>query len=175
MSEMKQGYEDMDRSDLLEWANHEHEHLDRLFKDLRATFGRIAAGEVPAAQMREVVDQAVEDLDAALGDMLEHFADEEEVYFLAIQELHPSYSTQIESLIDTHESLTRRTRGLRGKLSAGPKAIQEDAMSLIADLNGLFEELSRHNAEEQVLFDEALKQLTADERAELLTHRQSLG
>jgi len=170
----EQGYE-MDQSDLLEWANHEHEHLDRLFRDLRATFGRIATGEVEASAIDELVEQAVEDLDAALGDMLEHFADEEEVYFLAIGERYPSYAEQIDGLISTHESLTKRTRSLKGRLKGGPKVVREEAGAFITELNGLFEELAAHNAEEQALFDEALKQLTVDERAELLTHRQSLG
>ena len=82
----------IDRSDLLDWAHHEHEHLTKLFDDLRATFNKIAVGELEGAQREEALDQAVDDLEGALEDMLEHFNEEEEVYFLAIEARFPEFA-----------------------------------------------------------------------------------
>jgi hemerythrin-like domain-containing protein len=165
----------IDRSDLLDWAHHEHEHLTKLFDDLRATFNKIAVGELEGTQREEALDQAVDDLEGALDDMLEHFNEEEEVYFLAIEARFPEFSEQIENLISTHEKLCSRTQRLQRLLATREDDLSEMSGELIALINELTLSLERHNEEEQEVFVQALKRLPEDERIALLDAKKTLG
>lgn len=166
----------VDRSDLLDWANHEHEHLSKLFDDLRATFNEMAQGELDEEAMQEASGQALEDLDVALEDMLEHFNEEEEVYFLAIEQRFPEYSESIEALVRTHESICAKIQRLQRHLVEDREALAgELSAKLVALVNSLALEVERHNIQEQEVFTSALKRLSTDEQIALMARKQSLG
>ena len=165
----------IDRSDLLEWAHHEHEHLTRLFDDLRATFNQIAVGDLEGLRREEALDQGVEDLEAALEDMLEHFNEEEEVYFQVIETRFPEFAPKIEALTATHEKICARTQRLQRHLAQRRDEIHEMSAELIALINEVTLELERHNEQEQEVFVQALQRLPENERLELLATKKSLG
>ena len=164
----------LDRSDILEWAEHEHAHMDRLFQDLRETFARIAASDVSDAQAREAVDQAVDDLRGALDDMLEHFNEEEEVYFVAIEGRFPELGPQVARLVHTHESICRKVKRMTHQLAKPLPQVREEVKGLSTQLDELVVTLEDHNEEEQVIFATALKRLSSDERVELLDKKMAL-
>jgi iron-sulfur cluster repair protein YtfE (RIC family) len=164
----------LDRSDLLEWAEHEHAHLDRLFHDLRETFAQVAEGDVGDEHAAELIDQAVDDLRGALDDMLEHFNEEEEVFFVAIEGRFPELGDQITQLVHTHESICRRVKRMTHQLSRPLPQVRADVRSLSVQLDELVGTLEEHNDEEQKIFAAALKNLTSDERIELLDKKLAL-
>ena len=165
---------DIERSDLLEWAHHEHEHLSKLFDDLRATFNAIAVGELEGPRREEALDQAVEDLEVALEDMLEHFNEEEEIYFLAIEGRFPEFGPEIDALKSTHETICARTRRLQRHVGARRDSIAQMSAELIALVNELTLALERHNSEEQRVFEKALNLLSEDERLALMDAKASM-
>lgn len=165
----------IDRADLIEWAHHEHEHLSKLFEDLRSTFNRIAVGELASEQRDEALDQAVEDLEGALEDMLEHFNEEEEVYFLAIEGRFPEFGEAIAELTQTHEQICDQTRKLKRHLATRRDEIGQMSVELIALVNELAISLERHNEREQEVFTQALQQMSEDERLALLDRKRALG
>ncbi len=164
----------LDRSDLLEWAEHEHAHLDRLFQDLRETFARVAESDVADEHARELVDQAVDDLRGALDDMLEHFNEEEEVFFVAIEGRFPELGVKVAKLVNTHESICRRVKRMTHQLSKPLSQVRADVKSLSTQLDELVGTLEDHNEEEQEIFATALKNLSSDERVELLDKKLAL-
>ncbi len=159
----------MDRSDLLDWAHHEHEHLDRLFEDLRRMFDEIDDGTWAGDDL----DAAVEDLRGALEDMLEHFSEEEEVYFVAIETRFPEYAEDLAVLERHHASICERTRGLKRQIAREDPASRIQALKRARD--ELDDELAEHNVREQDVFRRALERLTQEERVELLDTKLSLG
>lgn len=170
----------IDRSDLVEWANHEHVHLSKLFDDLRQTFNEMAQGELEGDSLDEALALAFDDLEGGLEDMLEHFNEEEEVYFLAIEQRFPEYATQIDHLTQTHEvicekiqRLQRHIREVERDLETGER--QELSARLIALVNSLAVEVERHNEQEQAVFEGALKRLSVDEQIALLDKKRALG
>lgn len=165
----------VDRSDLIEWAHHEHAHLSKMFDDLRTTFNDMAVGALEGERREEALDQAVEDLEVALDDMLEHFNEEEEVYFLAIEQRFPEFGEAIGELVSAHERICERTRKLQRHLSARPEDLDQMSAALIALVNELALEVERHNESEQEIFQRALERLSADERLALLDRKQALG
>lgn len=167
----------MERSDLVEWATHEHVHLSRLFDDLRATFNAMAQGEWEEEEREEALSQALEDLDGALEDMLEHFNEEEEVYFLAIEQRFPEYGESIEALVKAHEAICDRVQQLQQQLAReewGGSSDRELSARLIALVNSLALEVERHNEREQEVFSRALQRLSPDERVALMDHKHAL-
>lgn len=167
--------QEIDRSDLLEWAHHEHEHLSKLFDDLRNTFNGIAVGELTGAQREEALDLAVEDLEVALDDMLEHFNEEEEIYFVAIEQRFPEFAEDIDQLKQTHEQICSRTRQLQRHVASNRDTIHEMSAELIALVNEVTLALERHNLREQEVFERALQRIPDDERVALLDAKRAIG
>lgn len=165
----------IERSDLREWAHHEHLHLSRLFDDLRVTFNRIALGELEGSEREDALDQAVEDLEVALDDMLEHFNEEEEVYFVAIEQRFPEYSEQISALKAAHEDICTKTQTLQRHLGNQRDKIETMSVALIALVNEVAVAVERHNGAEHEIFDLALARLSEDDRLELMVRKKSLG
>ena len=161
---------DTQKSDLIDRVHHEHNHLTRLFEDLGATFEKIAEGECD----RETLESAREDLRIGLEDMLHHFDQEEEVFFVEIERRFPEFADQIAELVDTHEFVCDRTRWLHTVLSRDDDAIAE----LGDEVHGVLETLSKtlvdHTAQENEIFGAALRQMTPAEREALLREMQRI-
>ena len=164
----------LDRSDLLEWAEHEHEHLDRLFQDLRATFAQLASQTMGDEKVRDMVEQSVDDLKGALDDMLEHFNEEEEVYFLAIEQRFPELSESVARLVAAHESICRKVKRMAHQLERPLSELRAGVSGLSEQLDELVRTLEEHNDEEQTIFDAALSRMSQQERGELLDKKLAL-
>lgn len=166
----------LDRSDLLEWASHEHDHMGKLFDDLGETFGRIARGELAGKDQEEAVELAVEDLEVALEDMLEHFNEEEEVYFFAIEQHFPEFGAQLEGLVDAHEQICTQIKGLQrscDELRQG--APRQSWGQLNAQVQALVDALVDHNDREREVFQAALVRLSESQLQELLEVKQAIS
>ena len=149
----------MDQSDFSAWAEHEHEHMFKLFEDLDQTFRRLARQKLKGAQLGEALEQAVDDLNGALEDTLEHFGEEEEVYFSAIETHVPALAPQIQELIDAHEGICAQIRQLKRQLStlAAQGAAMDDASleALVSRVHGLVASMRAHNTQEHTVFNRA--------------------
>lgn len=168
----------LERSDLVEWATHEHEHLSKLFDDLRATFNRLATGELSDEAHDEALAQALDDLEGALDDMLEHFNEEEEVYFVAIRQRFPELATAVDELVTAHEQICGRTQRLQRQVATSQRGSGGGAQmsaALIALVNELALEVERHNVQEQAILSQALRRLSPDERIVLMDDKRALG
>jgi hypothetical protein len=166
----------MESSDLIDWAHHEHAHLSRLFEDLEQTFTRIGAGEVEEGSVAEVLELALEDLSGALEDMLEHFGEEEEVYFVEIERRAPQFAPRIELLVEVHERICLQTRELERKMRRYKAERGDAALSALGDgVRALAAEVQAHNTQEQAVFADALRQMSEMERQQLMAHKRALG
>lgn len=165
----------MTRSDLLEWASHEHDHVTKLFEDLARTFEGLSTGELLGQERADALDEAVEELGMALEDIMEHFTEEEEVYFVAIEQRMPQFQGDIEELVATHEGICVQIQQLEQLLVRRRGELDQLTGELDDRLRELVRAVRRHNAEEQALFDAALRQLSEHERAALLDTKRSLG
>ena len=166
----------MDRSDLLEWAHHEHEHLGKLFEDLKDTFSKLESDGFDSARQRdEALNTALDDLEHALDDMLEHFSEEEEVFFVEIEQRFPEFEPQIEALIATHEQLCSYNRTLMRRLGAEREVLFAEIKQTREVLDALVDLLHNHNQQEQEVFVKALQRLSDEERDALLATKQQLG
>lgn len=149
----------MDQSDFSAWAEHEHEHMFKLFEDLDQTFRRLARQKLKGAQLGEALEQAIDDLNGALEDTLEHFGEEEEVYFSAIEAHVPALAPQISELIDAHEDICAKIRQLKRQLSAlalSGGVVGDDALkSLVSRVHGLVASMRAHNTQENEVFNHA--------------------
>lgn len=149
----------MDQSDFSAWAEHEHEHMFKLFEDLDQTFRRLARQKLKGAQLGEALEQAIDDLNGALEDTLEHFGEEEEVYFSAIEAHVPALAPQIVELVDAHESICTQIRQLKRQLSTlalSGGAMGGDALeSLVGHVHGLVANMRAHNTQEHAVFNRA--------------------
>jgi hypothetical protein len=166
----------METSDLIDWAHHEHAHLSRLFEDLQQTFARIGAGDLAEEGVAEAVALALEDLTVALEDMLEHFGEEEEFYFVEIEQRFPQFAGRLELLVQAHERICAQTRelerSLRGYRQRGGDALWGELGQRVQVLAA---EVQAHNVQEQVVFEDALKQMSEVERQQLMAHKRALG
>lgn len=161
-------------SDLIDLVHHEHDHLCKLFEDIGQTFEKIAHGELDEPRQTEVLETASDDLEMALEEMLHHFNQEEEVFFVAIKNRFPELSDDIEELADTHELMCERTRWLHRQLSKPQEAISgkvDEVMTVVKQMRQL---LSEHTANENRLFDAALQRMPAEERDSLLQEMRRL-
>ena len=155
-------------SDLIDKVHHEHAHLRRLFDDLASSFAKIAAGETGEATQREVVAAASEDLEVALDDMLEHFNQEEEIFFVEMENRFPELKPRIEKLVDAHEEMSQRTRWLQEQLAKSPEDLARDLEVVVDVLRSMAQLVDDHTQEETALFDDALEDIPVDERRVLL-------
>ena len=175
----------LDRSDLAEWAGHEHEHMSKLFDDLSETFRRMAAGQLVGQEQEEALEVALDDLDVALEDMLEHFNEEEEVYFGAIEQHFPELSHALEELVQAHEDICAMIKGLQRQIVVGTSrasASSRVATRAALDVRGLDEQvqslvgaLKQHNEREREVFQAALTRLNQEQLEALRQTKQALG
>jgi hypothetical protein len=166
----------MESSDLIDWAHHEHAHLSRLFEDLQQTFARIGAGEVEEDSVAEVLEVALEDLAGALEDMLEHFGEEEEVYFVEIEQRFPQFAARIELLVQVHERICVQTRALDAQIRRYKAEPAAQSLAALGDgVRALAAEVQAHNTQEQAVFADALRQMSEMERQQLMAHKRALG
>jgi iron-sulfur cluster repair protein YtfE (RIC family) len=150
--------------DLLKMVEHEHEHLVRLFSDIRLQFESIAPND---SSSRDFYTQAVDDLDTALEEMLEHFDQEEQVVFPAFEAHRPDLADRIAGLARAHEAICTKTRRLReimfqfDDLAADPS----EARGLV---DFLCRTLTSHTKAEYEVFVDALRDVAAAEQRALI-------
>ncbi len=165
---------DEQRADLIDKVHHEHAHLRRLFDDLASSFRDIAAGEIGDGSQREVVSAAAEDLEVALEDMLHHFNQEEEVFFVELEERFPELESRIQKLVDAHELMAQRTRWLYEQLDRDAEELSRDLEVVVDVLDSMADLVETHTEQETELFDDVLQQVPAEERRELLEKMQQV-
>ncbi|MFU8806388.1 MAG: hemerythrin domain-containing protein, partial [Bradymonadaceae bacterium] len=166
--------ENTTKSDLIDKVHHEHQHLCRLFEDLQSSFEKINSGELDGESRAETLESASEDLAVALDEMLHHFDQEEEVFFVDIEERFPDLREEIVALVAAHELMGERTRWLQAQLKKPVDVISRDAGQILDVIRGMTELVIKHTEDEQRLFDVVLQKIPADERVSLLKEMQSI-
>ena len=156
------------RSALIDIVHHEHDHLKRLFADIEASFEKIVAGETDVASEMDALESAAENLDVALEEMLHHFNQEEEVFFVDLEERFPELSDDIAGLVESHETMCDKTRWLRQHLEGSADDIAANTEAILEVLSEMAELLSEHTAEENKMFGRALEKMPEEEQQELL-------
>ncbi|MGM0557086.1 MAG: hemerythrin domain-containing protein [Myxococcota bacterium] len=156
------------KSDLIDTVHHEHDHLVKLFDDIEDTFDALAAGDMDRSRHLEVVESASGDLKVALDEMLHHFNQEEEVFFVEIEKRFPEVSDTIAELSEAHEMMCERTRWLHRQIGQSPTEIKEKADEIREVIHQMRVTLAEHTESETELFDSVLGRMSSDEREELL-------
>jgi hemerythrin-like domain-containing protein len=154
-------------SDLIDVVHHEHDHLCKLFDDIGETFEKIVSGELAEPRRGEVLETAREDLQMALEEMLHHFNQEEEVFFVEIEERFPEYADDIARLVDAHELMCDRTRWLNRQLKTPGAGGEERADEILKVVTQMRKLVRGHAVNENRLFDNALKRMPAEQRDQL--------
>jgi hypothetical protein len=162
------------KSDLIDTVHHEHDHLVKLFDDLEDTFDALADHEMDEARYTEVVESASGDLEVALDEMLHHFNQEEEIFFVEIEERFPEVAAAIEKLTDAHEMMCERTRWLHRQINQPPAKIRENADEIYEVIHQMRVTLAEHTQNETELFDTVLRRMSADERETLLDEMRKI-
>ncbi len=166
---------DSPKSDLIDLVHHEHDHMTKLFGDLRATFEQLAVDEIDDADKREIVETAREDLRAAFDELLHHFDQEEEVFFVRMESRFPELAAQIATLVQTHEFVCDRTRDLQTLLQQDVGVIAANLGRVGETLTTLQTTLLDHTNTENEIFGAALRRMTAGEREALLREMRELA
>jgi hemerythrin-like domain-containing protein len=156
------------KSDLIDTVHHEHDHLVKLFDDIEDTFDALADSDMDEARYLDVVESASGDLEVALDEMLHHFNQEEEVFFVEIEKRFPDASDTIKELAEAHELMCERTRWLHRQIGQPPEEINEKADEIREVIHQMRVTLSEHTKNETELFDSVLRKMSAEEREELL-------
>ncbi|TDP76614.1 hemerythrin domain-containing protein [Bradymonas sediminis] len=153
-----------ENSELLDVVHHEHDHLCRLFDDIGETFEKITSGELEEPRRGEALETAQEDLQMALEEMLHHFNQEEEVFFVEIEAQFPEYAKDIARLVDGHELICDRTRWLNRQLKLPDVAQGERPEEILKVIKQMCKLVHNHAVNENRLFDNALARMPADQR-----------
>lgn len=156
-----------DTSNLIDVVHHEHAHLCRLFDDIGETFEKLASGELEEPRRSEVIDSAQEDLQMALEEMLHHFNQEEELFFVEIEEAFPEYAKDIERLVAGHEMICERTRWLNRQLKLPDVAQDGHAEEVLKVVKQMCKLVHSHATNENRLFDSALARMPVEQRERL--------
>lgn len=156
------------KSDLIDLVHHEHHHLTSLFGSLHSTFEILSSEALDSAERQEIVETAAEDLQTAFDDMLHHFSQEEEVFFVEMEKRFPELGEDIAKLVATHEFVYERTRWLQNLLQQRAEAIAQNAERIFDTLTTLDRTLVEHTQAENVIFTDALRRMTPPEREEIL-------
>lgn len=164
----------MASSELIDHIHHEHDHLTRLFEDVSSTFEKLQRGELEGDDRTEALQSASDDLRLALDEMMQHFAEEEEVLFVEIESQFPDMAPEIARLTETHEVICRDTRWLQTLLSQQPRAIEQQVARAIEVLQNLHLEVRDHSAAETKVYSEALGKLPPDRRRRMLEALNSI-
>lgn len=162
------------KSDLIDIVHHEHDHLRRLFQDISTSFEAVAGGEVELKDKREELDTAAEDLSVALEEMLHHFTQEEEVFFVDLERRFPELSDDIEELTAAHEAMCERTQWLQQQLSADIDEMADNVGDILDVLDEMVKRLEEHTAEENRIFGLALQRMPREEQDELLDEMRKI-
>ncbi len=162
------------RSDLIDLVHHEHAHICRLFTDLYERFEKIAAGELVDESRDEMVEAAAEELTIALDEMLHHFNQEEEVFFIDFERRFPELAEDVASLVEAHESMCDRTRWLQQQFKKNVATLSENIDEVLEVLRSMNELVLKHTIEEQRFFSTVLTKIPAGERRSLLEAVQKL-
>lgn len=161
-------------SDLIEIVHNEHDHLLKLFEDIGQTFEKVAAGELDEARREDVLETASDDLQLALDEMLHHFNQEEEVFFVEIEKRFPEMSDDISRLADAHELMCDRTRWLHRQLNQSRDTIAEHSDQIMKVVKQMRQLLGQHTTNETRLFDAALESMPPEERESLLAEMRRI-
>lgn len=156
------------KSDLLDIVHHEHAHLRRLFTDLATSFSALAAGELANEERTEFLTTASEDLHVALEDMLEHFNQEEEVFFVELEERFPELRERIDVLVKGHETMSQRMRWLKEQLGKPGEELDRNAAVVLDVIQSMARLVEEHTDDETELFEFALANVSGKERQDLL-------
>ena len=167
--------QDSPKSDLIDLVNHEHHHLTQLFGSLHATFEALANGALDPRERSEVVETAAEDLQTAFDDMLHHFSQEEEVFFVEMERRFPELAEPIAELVATHEFIHERTRWLQNALRFDAGKLADNVAPIHDTLKTLNETMREHTRAENEIFIAALRRMTPAERESLLRRMREVG
>ena len=162
------------RSALIDIVHHEHDHLKRLFGDIESSFDKIVAGQSDVASESATLESAAENLQVALDEMLHHFTQEEEVFFVDLEQRFPDLADDIAGLVDAHETMCEKTSWLHRHISGPADEIAENAEQIHAVLGEMLELLNEHTAEENRIFGLALDQMPEQEQQELLDEMRKI-
>lgn len=162
----------MDNEKLINHIHHEHDHLTRLFDDVYKTFEKLNDGVLD--DEGEALESAAEDLQVALDEMMQHFAEEEEVLFVEIEKNFPAMAEEIAELVETHEDICDQTRWLQRLLTKSPDAIREESARALEVLDGLRDDVRKHSDAEAGVYNKALKQLPPADRRRMMETLQSI-
>ena len=162
------------KSDLIDIVHHEHDHLRRLFEDISTSFEAVAEGEEQLEEKREELDTAAEDLSVALDEMLHHFTQEEEVFFVDLEQRFPELGDDIDQLAEAHHEMCKRTQWLQQQLSADIDAMADNVDEIREVLEGMVKRLEEHTAEENRIFGLALQRMPREEQDELLDEMRKI-
>ncbi|WP_168210289.1 hemerythrin domain-containing protein [Persicimonas caeni] len=161
-------------SDLIEVVHHEHDHLLKLFEDIGDTFEKISSGELDKARREEVLETASDDLKLALEEMLHHFNQEEEVFFVEIEKRRPDLADDIASLASAHELMCDRTRWLHRQLNQSRDTIADRSDEIQKVVKQMRNLLGQHTTNENRLFDSVLENMPPEERELLLAEMRRI-
>lgn len=162
------------RSDLIDLVHHEHAHICRLFTDLYERFEKIASGELVEESRDELVEAAAEELTIALEEMLHHFNQEEEVFFVDFEQRFPELAPDVVSMVAAHESMCDRTRWLQQQFKKDAATVSENIDEVLEVLKSMNDLVLKHTLEEQEFFSTVLTKIPAEERRSLLEAVQKL-
>ena len=165
---------DTPTSDLIDRVQHEHNHLTRLFDDINVTFETLADGDVEAELRQEIIESAAEDLRIGLEEMLHHFDQEEEVFFVEIERRYPDLAEEIALLVETHEFICERTRALQKYLHLAPDILARRVGEAREIIDMVRSTLAIHTRDENRIFGDALQRMSSAERKELLGEMQKI-
>lgn len=166
---------EVNKSDLIDLVEHEHEHMTKLFEDLRSTFEQLVMDDVDDADKREIIETSQEDLRVAYDELLHHFSQEEEVFFVRMERRFPELAEEIASLVETHEFVCDRTRWLQHVLEQDVDVIVSHLTRVGETLTTLQQTLLDHTNRENEIFVAALKRMSVQEREALLRDMREIG
>ncbi len=145
-----------------------------MFEDIRSTFEQISTGQLEGARRHELLESAAEDLEVGLDEMLHHFDQEEEVFFVEIEKKFPELADDIQALVNAHEFLCARTKQLKSLVSRDADTMERHADEAFGMIQELQATLVEHTHDENRIFATALKKMDPNERRELLAEMQKI-
>lgn len=160
-------------NDVLSHILHEHRHLTHLFDDVYETFAKLAEGSLDHQEREDALANAAEDLSVALEEMITHFNEEEEVFFVEIESRFPDLAPEIAQLITNHETMAEHTRWLLTFLARSERDLLgfQQALEVVTAMRG---EIRIHTEAESRVYGDALRRMDDLERAQMLNQLRSL-
>lgn len=162
------------KSDLIDTVHHEHDHLGKLFDDIEETFESLATGGLQGARYDEVVESASANLEFALDEMLHHFNQEEEVFFVEIAARFPDKAAEIDGLTEAHERMCEGTRWLQRQIKKPSSVMSGELEAIREAIHDVRVTLDEHTRRENAFFDDVLRSMSSEERQALLDEMRSI-